>query len=368
MLDKPLTSQQTTAILLMFLFGSSAVIGVSNNIAQDSWISLLLAFVFAVPILLVYARIMRLNPKIDLFAAFGYNFGKIAGKIAAALMAWYALHLCGMVMRNFSEFIQISALLDTPQLPVLGIMLVTVCYLARCGCKALGKWAVVTAPIVLGIVGITVLLSINILKYHNILPVMEHSVGEVARDAFQIFSFPFAETVLLLGIADAIDTHEKPAGIYLRAAGFGTGILLLITLRNLLVLGPSVMSISFFPSYMAARIISLGDFLSRIEGSISINFMLAGITKITLCLIFASRGIAYLFDFNDWRNLVLPTGVLAMMLSVILYQDTMEMYAFIRYYPYYAALFQIVLPVALWITSEVRARRKKPAEQAAQPA
>jgi spore germination protein KB len=356
-LDQSLTRRQAIAILLMFNFGSSVVMGVSSGVAQDSWISLLLAAVYAVPVLLMYGRIIALNPGEGLFSAAQVLLGKFFGKLVTLLMSWFALHLGALVLRNFSEFIQISTLQETPQLPVAAIMMLTVCALAGMGGKALGKWAVATAPVVLFIVVLTVVLSLNIINPQHVLPVFEHAPAEIAKDAFQIFSFPFAETVLFLSIADLIRPSDRPGGIYMMGLMASGTVLLIILLRNLTVLGPAVVSVEYFPSYAAARIINLGDFLSRIEGSISINFMLAGITKIALCVITASRGIASLFGVKDWKMLVLPSGLTALMLSVIVYGSTMEMFSFVKVYPYYAIPFEIALPLILWIVSEVRARK-----------
>lgn len=357
MLDQPMSRRQAISLLIMFNFGSSVVMGVSTETAQDAWISLLLAIVYTVPVVIMYARIMALNPDMDFFDALEARLGKIAGKAVTVLMVWYSLHLCALVLRNFSEFIQISSLLDTPQLPVLFIMLLAVCYLAKSGIKALGKWALATFPVVFAIVILTVLLSINVMDFDNILPFFEHSFGEIATDALRIFSFPLGETVLFLSVADCVHKKDNPQKIYLGGILFSSLLLAVIILRNLFVLGASVISIVYFPSYAAARVINLGDFLSRIEGSISINFILAGITKITVCLISASKGLAKLFEAGDYRRLVMPTGLLAVALSVILYQNTMEMFAFIKYYAVYAMPFQAVLPALLWIVSEIRTRR-----------
>ncbi len=357
MLDKPLTRLQAVSVLVMFCFGSSVVMGVSTGVAQDAWISLSLGALYALPAILIYARIIELNPAAGIFDAARTRLGSIAGKVFGALMSWYALHLCALVLRNFSEFIQLSSMLETPQLPMASIMLLTVVMLVKGGCKALGKWSLATIPIVLFIVLSTVLLSINIMRPEFLQPVFEHSLGDIAGDAFQIFSFPFTETVLFLGIADFIRPGDSPKKLFLGGMGFAYVVLMLIILRNLLVLGPAVVSVEYFPSYIAARIISLGDFLSRIEGSISINFMLAGITKIALCLIVASRGIASLFGVKDWRRLVLPAGLMALALSTILYRNTMEMFGFIKYYAYYAVPFEVLLPLILWAASEIGARR-----------
>jgi spore germination protein KB len=359
LLDQPLTRPQALAILMMFNFGSSVVMGVSTGVAQDSWLALMIAAAYAMPVLWMYARIITLNPGEGLFSALENRLGKVLGKAATALMSWFALHLCALVLRNFSEFIQLSSMLETPQLPVLLIMATTVYMLARNGGKALGKWAVATIPIVLGIVVLTILFSFNIMRPDNFLPMLEHPIGKILKEAYMPFSFPLAETVVFLGIADFVRPSDNPFRIYAGGMLFSALTLLAIIARNLMILGPSVVSMEYFPSYSAVSIIDLGGFLSRIEGSISVNFMLTGITKIALCLITASRGIASLFGIRDWRKLVAPVALLSVMLAQILYKSTMEMFAFIDYYGLYAILFELAIPLLLWTVSELRSRKQR---------
>ena len=47
-----------------------------------------------------------------------------------------------------------------------------------------------------------------------------------------------------------------------------------IVLRNLTLLGKKMIEVNYFPSFVTARVVEAGDFLSRIEGSISTNFLL----------------------------------------------------------------------------------------------
>ena len=359
MLDKPLTRPQAIAILMMFIFGNTSLVGASTNVGQDEWITLLLGAIFAVPVLWINARIISLNPGKGLFDAVERQLGKAIGKVVTALMSWYALHLCALVLNNFTNFIQVTSLLETPRLPVLLLMALVVYVLARSGAKALGKWAVATLPIAMGIVAATVLLSLNIFKPDNFLPVLEHPVSDIIRGGFSSFSFPFAETVLFLGIADFIRPSDSPRNIYLGGLLFSALVLLIAMARNLMVLGPEIMVVEYYPSYSAARVINLGEFLSRIEGSISVNFWLNGITKIALCLITASRGIASLFGIKDWRKLVAPTALLAVMLAQTMFGSVLESLSFSKYYSYYAIPFEIVLPIIIWAVSEIRARKSR---------
>jgi spore germination protein KB len=129
-------------------------------------------------------------------------------------------------------------------------------------------------------------------------------------------------------------------------------------LRNIALLGP-LAQIQYFPSYIAARIIDVGDVLTRIEGTISMNFIISGLTKISLCLLVAAKGIAHLLGVSNYRRILIPVSVLALAISVTLYTSAMEMFAFINVYPYYAMPFQVFIPILVWLLAEIKIKRQK---------
>lgn len=353
-----ISTRQAVCIIALFIWGSSVVMGGSSEAGNDSWLSLLLAFAFLIPLLLIDGRLMQLYPEKNLFDIFQAIFGKTGGKIFILFISWYALHLCAIVLCNFSQFIEIVAMPETPQLPLLIVMLAVTTYLAFSGVETLGKWSVVTTPIVIFVVVFTTVLSLSFIDFSNILPVMEHSFSEIASGSLKVFSFPFAETVLFLGIADAVKRQTNPYKLYFYACAFGMLVLLVVMLRNIELLGP-LMRIEYFSSYIAARIIRVGDFLTRLEGSISMNFIISGVTKITLCLIVAAKGIAYLIGSPSYRRILIAVAVLVLALSVTLYGSAMQMFGFINAYPYYAMPFEVFIPVLLWLLAEIKTRRQK---------
>lgn len=359
------SARQMLCIIILFILGSSIIMGVSTCAAQDSWISLLLALVFSVPIFLVYARIMRLFPEKDLFEIILILFGRIAGKIIIFLMSWYALHLCALVLRNFSEFIQIATMPETPQLPVMLSMILVVAYMAKSGIETMGKWAIVALFIVISVLFLTILLSLNKMDFTNILPVMESGFDKISNGAINLCAFPFAETVLFLCLASAVKKNDSPYSLFLLAALFGTLLFILMMLRNLFTLGSKLSDASYYASYEAVRLINIKDYLSRIEGSISVNFILAGIIKLTVCLIAASKGAAKLFDINNYRLLILPISLLVVALSAIVYKSVMEMFGFLKFYTYYAIPFQIIIPLAVLVAAEIKVRRMSKEQQEA---
>ena len=123
------------------------------------------------------------------------------------------------------------------------------------------------------------------------------------------------------------------------------------------------MKAEYFPSYISARIISISDFLARIEGSISTNFIFAGVSKIALCLLAASKGLANLFQIQNYKKIILPVSLTAVALSCILFSSTMEMINFLKIYMIYAIPFQIIIPVLVWLGCEIKTRFEKTSVQ-----
>ncbi len=359
MSNESISTRQVFCIIVLFIFGSSLIMGVSIEAAQDTWIALLSVILLATPLVIIYARIIRLYPEKDFFEISELLLGKIAGKIIIVLMTWYAIHLCALVLRNFSEFLQIHAMTETPQFPIMVSIILVVFYMVKSGIETMGKWSVFILPIIIMVVIFTTVTSIKKMDFTNIMPVMEHDIGTIATGAFQILTFPFAETVLFLCLACAFKKKGNPYKTYISAILVGTLVLLIIFLRNTFLLGPAMINAVYFPSYSTVRIINIGEFFTRIEGSIAMNFILAGIMKMSVCLLAASKGTARLFGIKDYRQILLPVSLLILALSAILYKSTMEMFNFIKYYKFYAILYQIVIPLIIWIFAEIKTRLRK---------
>jgi spore germination protein KB len=354
-----ITKRQAICIIALYLLGSFVIANLSPQAEQDTWFSILMAAIGFVPLLLVYARLIKLHPGKDIFQTIETLFGRLVSKVFIVLLFWYSVHLCSLVIRNFSEFIEIVSMPETPQLPIMIIMMLLAAYIAKSGPECLGKWSVIVLPIVAFIVILTVFLSINKMDLTNIQPVLVHDIGALSNGAFSFFAFPFAETLLFLGVANAIKKTDSPRGIYLWSISIGLILMLIALVRNIEVLGVPMMKAEYFPSYMSVRIINIGDVITRIEGSISVNFILTGFTKVTLCLLFASKGAASLFGVKDYRKLVIPVGLLAVGLASIVYKSTMEMFEFVKVYAYYALPFQVVIPLIIWITAEIKVKKAK---------
>lgn len=356
-----ITLRQAVCIIIVFIFGSTLVIGVSTTSEQDSWISFLIAVVESIPILLIYARVMKLFPEKNIFEIFEALFGKVLGKVFTAFICWYAIHLGALVVKNFSEFIVLTGMDQTPQLPVMIMMVLVAVYMVKSGAETLGKWSLTVFPAICLVILFTVLISLDRLDLSNLQPVFGHSLSSIVSGSFPTVTFPLGETVLFLALANAVKKTDSPKRIYISALVISSLVLLVVMIRNLGTVGSKLLSSEYFPSYTAARVIHPADYLMRIEGFITMNFIFTGVTKVTVCLFAASKGLASLFGIKDYKQMVMPAGLLTLALCAILYKSVMEMFGFVKTYMYYALPFEFLIPIIVWITAEIKNRKKKQA-------
>ena len=346
-------------MMAIYLCGSCVVLGGTTAAGRDAWICLLIAQAIAVPVLLAEARLPRLYPGKNLFEILEAAFGRVAGKIATALMVWYAIHICAMVLRTYSEYAKIVAMPETPELPLLILLLLVGAYLAKRGIRVLGKWSVgvfFLAALVLVLVGVMLL---NQMDFNNLFPILDNSTGTILSSSYQQFALPFGESVLLLSVADKLPKKLSPAKFLLSGSVLAMLMLLWMMLRNLLALGAPMLKLETFPSYAAARIIDVSDFLARIEGMISTNFLLLGITRVSVCLLAASRGLSSLFRIEDDKAMVMPAALTALALAAVLAGSFMEQLRFETVYPFYAIPFQILIPLLALLCGEIRTHNGK---------
>ncbi|MDF2533385.1 MAG: hypothetical protein K0Q65_2966, partial [Clostridia bacterium] len=96
-----ISDSQGMKLVILFIFGSTLVMGTGGEAERDMWISIVIAVFLAVPIYLIYSRILSLFPDKDLFEILEQNFGKFFGKLISLVFIWFAFHLGALVLRNF---------------------------------------------------------------------------------------------------------------------------------------------------------------------------------------------------------------------------------------------------------------------------
>jgi len=357
MQEQRISDKEAICIITSFIMGSTLITGISNNAKNDAWISVILGMLFSVPMFLIYSRIISLFTDKNLFKILDTIFGKYIGKFVSVLYIWYAFHLGALVTRNFGEFVNTVTMPETPML-VLMISLMFVCIVAvKLGVEVTGRMAAFFMPIMVAMLVFVQILAIPQLKINNIKPILK-DILPVLQGGFSAFAFPFAETVLAMGAFNSLETKRSPFKIYFSALIFAGIIIIIITLRNIAILG-RLMDNLYFPSYVAVSQIRIGYFLQRMEVTVAFIFTITILCKTIVCLLTVCNGIAYVFNLKEYKSVTIQTGILMTLFAYIVYNNISDMYNWFNIYPFYALPFQVILPIIIWIVAEVKIKSER---------
>lgn len=347
-----INDKEGICLVIAFIMGSSLILGTGGSAKNDAWIADITGFIMAVPIWAVYVRLLSLYPGQNLFDISIQLCGKIGGRILSFFFVLYAFHLGALVFRNFGEFINIIAMQEMPLIfPLLCLGAVCI-YAARLGIEVLGRTCAFFITLVFLILLVVQLLAIPEIHLEHLKPVLGNGFAPILQGTFGVFAFPYAETVVFLGVFSALQTKKSPAKVFKWATVISGFIILVITIRNTTILS-SMAGSYYFPSYAAVSMIKIGTFLQRIEITVSFVFFFGVFFKGTLCLLAASKGIAHIFNLKDYRSIVIQVGLLMVYFAYIVYDNSIEMnYWAFKVYPYYAFPMQVVIPVFIWILAE----------------
>lgn len=350
-----ISDKQGVMLVILFTMGSTLILGAGGEAKQDVWIAILLAVAFAIPAVFVYSRLLFLFPGKDIFDILEINFGKVFGKFIQVFFIWYAFHLGALVIRNFTEFVRIVAMPETPSF-ITNMFMAIVCILAiKDGIEVLGRIAAFILPILMAIILLVTFLSMPNYELNNLKPLLYDGFKPVLNGAFSAFSFPLAETVVFTMVYSSLKSRRSPYKVYYGGLLISSILLISVFVRNVLVFGAETVSMLYFPSYSVVSVINIGEFLQRIEVTVAVIFLFASFVKVSVCMYAATNGIAKLFNLGDYRSMVAPVGLLMALLSRIIYDGAMEMEEWaLFYYRYYAIPFQIILPIIILIVAEIK--------------
>lgn len=357
MQKEQVTDKEAICLIIVFIFGSSLIIG-REAAKNDAWIAEIVGVIMAIPMLLVYSRLLSLFHGKDLFDILNATLGKVMGKIVAIAYVWYAFHLGALVLRNFAEFASTIGMPETPMLVPLLCMGLLCVVAVRLGIEVMGRTCAYFLPILFFIIIVVQLLGMSQLHLNYLKPILGNGFAPVLQDGFSAFSFPFAETVLFICIFSSLKTKNSPSKVYFCGILVSAIVLIIVTMRNISVLG-NMLDSFYFSSYAAVSRISVGDFVQRIEVTVSVVFVFSIFIKSSVCLLVACKGIGKIFNLKDYRSIVIQTGLLMIYFSYTVYDNIMEMdiWAF-KVYPYYAFPFQVIVPVIIWILSEIKSKKR----------
>ncbi|HEO8421153.1 TPA: GerAB/ArcD/ProY family transporter [Yersinia enterocolitica] len=320
MLKENLSLSQLFAIIIGFNLGTTLVVVLGITAKEDAWITVLLSTFTGLIITSFFLNINELVPSKNLFEIIEYGFNRFLAIPITLVYTLYFFYLAARTIRDFGEITSTFILPLTPIEIIVITLMFIIGYILYLGIEILGRTTEIFTPysaLFLLLLIIFLFASENI-SFTKIQPVLARGILPVIESMFPIeVSRPYGELIVMTCVFPHISNLKirKKSVIYSVAV---SGILLTIaTLIITLSLGITTASRATFPLLSTTRLISIGNFLERIDALAVFIIMLGIVIKSSVFIYGGLKGLEYIFKYQ-YRYFVIPIVCIISMFSIFI--------------------------------------------------
>jgi spore germination protein KB len=285
--------------------------------------------------------------------------GKIAGKVYAGIYLLFFFGINLLVVREASDFLANTTLMETPVSILNLIIILTSGYAAAKGIEVIARMAQFVLPLFLLFFVLIFMFSLPHVDWERLLPLFEGGLQPLVQASIAPAS-GYGEIVVL---AMLLPLMNKPHEVKRKAVwAISTSALLLtmVSLLTLSVYGPSLAGSLLFPVWNLVRMIEYGKYIQRVEGLIVPIWLTVIILKSALFYHLSSMSTARIFGLKSEKPvfyLMVPVLFLA---TTFLFGNTVQLAEFQdKYWPPFALLCEIGLPLLLLIIAVLRKKKEE---------
>lgn len=338
-----ISNRQLATLVVGFTLASSLVLSTAK-VVEDRWLATLLGLGEGLIMIYLFLTLASRFPRKTFVQISQIVYGKILGKVIAALYIWFLFHLGALVLRTFGDYFNATTLTSTPLLALLALLAIVCASAARNGIEVIARCAEILVPPSILLIVVAFVLLLKDFELENFQPLIAVPWKEIILSAHSTATFPFAESVALLMIVPFAREQAKVRRSFIIGVLFAGLILLLAVVRNVGALGPTIAEATY-PSHEALRLIRVGKVLTRLEILSSINFLALGFIEVSLLLYGTTLGVAQLLDLRAFKPLVCTIASLMVVMAIIQFSSIAETLEFSgEFWLLYAPFFQLVLP------------------------
>jgi spore germination protein KB len=345
-----LSNFQLALIAIGFFHGSTGIANPAMGAKRDSWLAVILGTIGGFLIITMHLYLSQLNRGKNLLEIIEYCFGKTTGKCLSIIYILYFMHNAVLNTRSFGEFMVTVSYPETPIIVLILVLIIVSVYAARSGLSVIGKSCEVLVPLLPLATSIVTLSLLNITDFTGFKPFLLE-IPPVIKGALDIVSSIFADYIVFLMILPYTNSEKGRFKSTYWAVGITGLMLLVISSRNLQIIGPALSEYVRYPSHVAAQLIPA----ISIDPLVDMNLLIGGGIKVLVSLYAISKITAEIFRI-EYRPLVPAFGLLLVVLAFWMFPNAIELY---RWEKSFGGIIvgmplQIFFPLILLIISLIR--------------
>lgn len=324
---------------------------------QDMWISPILASVIGYFIVYLVYELNKIYPNETIIEYSKHIIGLIPGKIIGFIFLIFYLHVNGMIIREYGEFIQSSFLPKTPLAVILGSMVLLCSFAVRGGLEVIARCAEIVEQFLFISLVLLLMLLIPDWEFKNMLPVMEHGILPVIKGAIISTNF-YSQFMLLAFFLPFLIDQDKGIKWGFYAVHLVVPTFILFNIVPLLLLGTNTAN-SVYPVMRAVKYISISNFFENVDAVLVSIFVGGVFIKISMFFYAVTLGTAQWLNLSDYRPIVFPIGVLLVLFSIWSATDMQELaHFFTATNPFYMLSIQMLIPLSLLVIALLRKKNQ----------
>lgn len=349
MSNKEIISTRQYVWLLFGIITSFSVLQIPGililHAGRDAWLSVIIAWFLDVLLAIVYAYMGLRFPGQNFVQYSMTILGKIGGRIVGLIFPLYFLIVASILMRAISILIETSVP-DSSKLIIFSLGCITIAYAARKGIEIIARVCEILGPIYLISLFVLLLMSTPFIKFQRVQPMFMDGAYPVLSGTILILTFLGICIMMAMYIPVCNLPKNGFKGKFI-AVSLGAGMITTLILFIIGAFGAEQAGNMVNPGLSLAREIKISIF-ERLE---IVWFMVAvgaGImTSVNLIWAF-SVGVSQIIGLSSFKPLVFPGTLIALVLSIISFDSSSEVFNYAFYvYPVIALFVQTGLEMFL---------------------
>ena len=257
-----------------------------------------MGFAVATPFWLICAHLSKRFPGKSLIQMNDIIFGRVIGKIVSLIFIAFFFMVLTFNIADVSGFYSGYVVPDAPQMIFVVIFTLVCAFAVHKGMAVVAKIGLLTAVFTIAAVIFTALMLIDKMDFSNFLPMFDKPLLKYVQATQITVEIPFLEVVALLMVTPMVKDNRKMSRAWVLGGGIAALMFLVIVVRDTAVLGGAAMVLGD-NSFEAIRLINIGEFFTRIELLIALNYTALLFIKISTIYYFVVNAIAQFCTLSE---------------------------------------------------------------------
>lgn len=354
--------QQFAILVAIYTTGSSILIVpyiVTMYGKNNGWIIEILNMCIGLSLVAFYNKLAKSFQHQYYFEYIDTIMGKWAGKLISLLYLSFLMVFATGLLGEVGEFIGIAMLEDTPNVPILGLLIFIIIIGVRYGLATLARSGEIFFPWLILLLSILLLFLIPKAHSEHLLPFFPEGIKPFFLTIYTSLALPYFELFVILILFPHVNNQEKRGKAFLLGVSIGSIIIILITLFTILVLGHEPTARHHFPSFTMAKTINIGHTIERIEVFLSAIWFLTIYMKTSLVFYASSLLIKHIFNLQTHKAIIAPLGLVLTFMPLTL-SNVIELRNFVAHYWFpLAGTYAVFFPFLIFAVDKVKSKWKK---------